>query len=116
MLLGTSTWGNGELQDDWYDACATLKNIDLSGKTVALFGVGDSSSYSCTFCGALGALYEAVKNTGAKIVGQVATDGYTFDGSDGVVDGLFVGLALDEINEADKTDSRIDAWIASLGI
>jgi len=116
LLLGSSTWGAGELQDDWYDACDTLKGLDLTGKTVALFSVGDSESYGDTFCGALAPLYESVKDTGAKIVGQVSTDGYTFDDSEGVVDGQFVGLALDEINEADKTDARIDAWLASLAL
>ena len=28
--------------------------------------------------------------------------------------GKFVGLALDEVNEDDKTDGRIDAWAAQL--
>lgn len=49
LILGTSTWGAGELQDDWYDAVNVLKSADLSGKTVALFGCGDSESYSDTF-------------------------------------------------------------------
>lgn len=42
FILGTSTWGAGEMQDDWYDGIKTLKGADLSGKTVALFGCGDS--------------------------------------------------------------------------
>ena len=113
LLLGSSTWGAGELQDDWYDACDTLKGMDLSDKTVALFSIGDCESYSDTFCGALAPLYEAVKDTGAKLVGQVSTDGYTFDDSEGVIDGKFVGLALDETNEPEKTDDRIDAWLKS---
>ena len=46
LILGTSTWGAGELQDDWYDGVNVLKGADLSGKTVALFGCGDSESYS----------------------------------------------------------------------
>lgn len=35
LILGTSTWGDGELQDDWYDGIKVLKGMDLSGKTVA---------------------------------------------------------------------------------
>jgi flavodoxin I len=31
-----------------------------------------------------------------------------------VQNGQFVGLALDDVNESDKTEARIDAWIASL--
>jgi flavodoxin I len=31
-----------------------LKNANLSGKTIALFGCGDSESYSDTFCDGMG--------------------------------------------------------------
>lgn len=116
LLLGSSTWGAGELQDDWYDACDILRGLNLKGKKVALFAVGDSACYSDTFCGALAPLYDAVKESGAEVVGQVSADGYTFDDSEAVVDGNFLGLALDEANESDLTDSRIDAWIKELGI
>lgn len=114
LLLGTSTWGAGELQDDWYDGVDTIKGADLSGKTVAIFGCGDSASYSDTFCGAMKELYDAAKEAGANVIGEVSTDGYTFDDSDAIVDGKFVGLALDDINEDDKTDTRIEAWIAAI--
>jgi len=90
------------------------KGADLSGKTVAVFGCGDSASYSDTFCGAMAELYNAAKEAGATLVGEVSTDGYTFDDSDAVVDGKFVGLALDDINEDDKTDERIDAWVEAI--
>ena len=116
LLLGTSTWGAGELQDDWYDGVDTIKGADLSGKTVAIFGCGDSASYSDTFCGAMKELYDAAKEAGANVIGEVSTDGYTFDDSDAIVDGKFVGLALDDINEDDKTDERIDAWLEQLGL
>lgn len=114
LVLGTSTWGAGELQDDWYDGLNTLKALDLSGKTVALFGCGDSESYSDTFCGGMDEIYTALKDKGVKFVGAVSTDGYTFDDSASVVDGMFVGLALDDVNEDDKTDDRIDTWIDSI--
>ena len=114
LLIGTSTWGAEELQDDWYDGVDTLKGADLSGKVVAVFGCGDSASYSDTFCGAMKELYDAAKAGGATVVGEVDIDGYTFDDSDAVVDNKFVGLALDDINEDDKTDSRIDAWLEQI--
>ena len=114
LLIGTSTWGAGELQDDWYDGVDTLKGADLSGKVVAVFGCGDSASYSDTFCGAMKELYDAAKAGGATVVGEVDIDGYTFDDSDAVVDNKFVGLALDDINEEDKTDGRIDAWLEQI--
>lgn len=114
LILGTSTWGAGELQDDWYDGVKKLEAADLSGKTIALFGCGDAESYSDTFVGGMGELYNSVKDSGAKIIGAVSTDGYTFDDSEAVVDGNFVGLALDDVNEDDKTDERISSWISSI--
>lgn len=111
LLLGTSTWGAGDPQDDWYDGISLLQGSDLSGKTVAIFGVGDSEGYCDTFCGGMRSIYDAVEKAGAKVVGAVSTDGYTFDDSDSVIDGKFLGLALDETNEADKTDERVDAWL-----
>lgn len=110
LILGTSTWGAGELQDDWYDGVKVIKSADLNGKTVALFGCGDSESYPDTFVGGMAELYNAAKEAGANIIGSVSTDGYTFDESEAVVDGKFVGLALDEVNEDDKTGERINAW------
>ena len=115
IVLGTSTWGAGELQDDWYDGVNVVKSANLSGKRVALFGCGDSASYSDTFCGGMKELYDAGVAAGATVVGAVPTDGYTFDDSDAVVDGQFVGLALDDVNEDDKTSERISAWLPALG-
>lgn len=114
LILGTSTWGAGEMQDDWYDGVKTLKSAGLSGKTVALFGCGDSESYCDTFCGGLKELKDAAVEAGATVVGEVSTDGYTFDDSEAVEDGKFVGLALDDINEDDKTEARINAWIEAI--
>ncbi len=112
LILGTSTWGAGELQDDWYDGVKVLRDADLSGKTVALFGCGDSASYPDTFCGGLKEIYDAAE--GANILPGVSTDGYSFDDSEAVVDGKFVGLALDDVNEDDQTESRIDAWLEAV--
>ena len=114
LILGTSTWGAGELQDDWYDGLKTLQSADLSGKTIAFFGCGDCSSYSDTFVGGMGELYHGIEDCGARFIGSVDTDEYTFDDSEAVIDGKFIGLPLDDINEDDKTDSRIDAWIAQI--
>ncbi len=111
LVLGSSTWGAGELQDDWYDGIKVLKKCDLSHKYVALFGCGDSDSYSDTFCDAIGILYEELKDTRCKFCGAVDTAGYTFDSSIAVVNGKFVGLPLDEVNEDGQTDERISAWV-----
>lgn len=114
LILGTSTWGSGEMQDDWYDGLPKLKNANLSGKTIALFGCGDADSYGDTFVGGMAEIYNGVKDSGAKIIGAVSVDGYTFDGSEAVIDGKFVGLPLDDVNECEKTDSRINAWLEQI--
>lgn len=114
LILGTSTWGAGEVQDDWYDGIEVLKSADLSGKTIALFGCGDCESYSDTFVGGIGEIYDAIKDSGAHLIGRVPTDGYTFDDSTAVVNGQFVGLPLDDINEDNKTEDRINAWVAQI--
>lgn len=59
-------------------------------------------------------IYDACKAAGANVLPGVSTDGYTFDDSDSVVDGNFVGLALDNVNEEDKTEGRIDAWLEAI--
>ncbi len=114
LILGTSTWGAGELQDDWYDGLKTLQDADLNGKTIALFGCGDCESYSDTFVGGIGELYNGIKDSGAHFIGSVDTDDYTFDDSEAVVDGKFIGLPLDDINEDDKTDMRIENWLSAI--
>jgi len=101
LLLGTSTWGDGELQDDWYNGVKVLKESDLKEKTIALFGCGDSESI----------IYEDIKDSGCTIIGKVSAKDYSFSSSIAVIDGMFVGLALDDINESDKTEERIDAWV-----
>ena len=116
LLLGSSTWGCGELQDDWYDGVEVLKKSDLGGKKISFFGTGDSDSYSDTFCDAMGLIYKEIKLLGAIFIGQVDASEYTFDDSVSVEDGKFIGLALDETNESNKTDDRINRWIKSLVI
>ncbi|QKF65275.1 flavodoxin FldA [Campylobacter corcagiensis] len=112
LICGTSTWNDGELQDDWdsFD----FDSLNLSGKTVALFGLGDSLSYSDSFCDGMGILYENFKKAGANIVGEVSTDGYEFDESRAVVNGKFVGLVLDYDNESEKSEDRISNWVSQI--
>ena len=75
LLLGSPTWGCGELQDDWYGFLEALKGQNLQGKRVALFGCGDSASYPDTFCDALGLIYEALLPTGCTFIGACDPDG-----------------------------------------
>jgi flavodoxin I len=114
LILGTSTWGLGDLQDDWETALSILKKSDLNGKTIALFGLGDSDSYPDTFVDGMGILYETVKDKGCVLIGKMPISGYHFDDSKAVIDDHFVGLALDEDSETNLTNSRLDQWIANI--
>jgi len=114
LILGTSTWGLGDLQDDWESFLPELKRANLQGKTIALFGLGDAASYSDTFVDGMGIIYETIQDKGCTIIGFVSTDGYTFDASRADVGGEFVGLALDDDNEYNKTDNRIEVWISEI--
>lgn len=112
LVLGTSTWGVGDLQDDWEDYVAGVEALDLKGKKIALFGCGDETM-SDSFCGGVGRLYNRLRRTGADFIAPYDTAGYDFDDSEAVVDdGVAVGLLLDEVNHPDLTDGRLRAWSA----
>lgn len=111
LIFGTSTWGVGEIQDDWDGFLSQLKKSNMEGKIVALFGLGDSASFPDTFTNGMGILFKALQSTGCTFVGSVSTAGYDFEDSLSVQGDHFVGLALDEDNESEQTDARISAWL-----
>ncbi len=112
LILGIPTWDYGELQEDWEDVWDELDQIELTGKTVALYGLGDQVGYPEWFLDAMGYLHAKLLTRGATIVGYWPTDGYEFEESKALTgDGKhFVGLALDEENEFDLTAARISDW------
>lgn len=114
LILGTSTWHWGGLQDEWAMFEDTLNQEALAGKTVALFGLGDQKRYGDNFVDGMGLLYEKVKPFGVQIVGMCSKDEYEYTASAAEVDGRLVGLALDEDNEAAKTAERISRWVGQL--
>ena len=114
LILGSSTWGDGELNDDWEDAWSDFCKLDLSNKTIALFGLGDQESYSDEFCSAMGILYEQVAKSTAKVIGFTSVDGYYHDSSKAQKNNQFVGLAIDEDNQSDLTNERITNWVDNI--
>ncbi len=66
ILMGCSTWGEGELQDDFIPFEEGMKGIDLTGKHAACFGPGDSSF--TLFCEAVDILENRLESCGAKII------------------------------------------------
>ncbi len=114
LILGVSTWGVQDLQDDWNDFYPKLEKLDLSGKTIALFGMGDASIYPSSFVDGMGILYEIISKKGATIIGAVSPEGYDFEYSRALVDDKFVGLPLDDDTEPEMTDERIARWVETL--
>ncbi len=117
IILGTSTWGVGDLQDDWMGAgTALVEATDLSGKKVAAFGTGDSMGFADSFCDGVASLVELATGKGATNVGAVKAADYGYGAiSSKVAKGdELVGLPLDETNEAEKTDGRLAKWAEQL--
>lgn len=110
LLLGSSTWGCGELQDDWYGDLDLLGNADLSGKKVAVFGCGDSQGFADTFCDALAILAEKAHERGATLIGTLPTTAFPNVSSRCLQNGCLIGLLVDELNDPSGTTSRIAAF------
>ena len=115
IILGIPTWYDGELQSDWEDYFEEFKQIDFSGKTVALFGLGDQIGYSEFFVDGIGILAEVVLKNGGNIIGHWPREGYDFDESKGLMnEEYFYGLAIDEDNESDLTFQRVEKWVEQI--
>lgn len=118
LILGIPTWDYGELQEDWEAIWDDLDHLNLNGKVVAIYGLGDQIGYPEWFLDAMGYLHSKVTALGATAIGYWPRDGYEFTGSQALTeDGAqFVGLALDDENDFDKTDARITSWCDQLKV
>lgn len=122
LILGTSTMGEGQLPglsadceaESWEEFLPKIEGKDFSGKTIALFGLGDQVAYTHEFCNALGELYDFFTTRGASVVGAWPTESYEFEISEAVVDDQFVGLVLDNDNQAALSDERLATWLAQI--
>ena len=111
MIVGASTWFDGELPTYWDELIPELETLDLKGKKVAVFGLGDQKNYSDNFVDGMGILAQSVEEAGGILIGATETRDYVFNDSRALRDGKFIGLPLDEDYEADKTDVRIEEWL-----
>ncbi|MGA2822829.1 MAG: flavodoxin [Bacteroidales bacterium] len=114
LIFGVSTWGVSDLQDDFEDFMEILEQVDFSGKKVAIFGLGDQSTYTDSFVDAMGILYKRLKKKGVKIVGFVPRTGYSFNASLALVKDKLAGLAIDEEFESQLTGQRVADWVGNL--
>ena len=109
LIFGTPSWGFGDMQDDWEDFIEVVLAADLKEKKIALFGLGDQDTYPDSFADGVGVLYEKIKGK-TTIFGEWPKEGYRFHESDAYKGKKFVGLILDQENQASKTDERLKKW------
>ncbi len=112
LILGMPTWDFGELQEDWAAVWEQLPGLNLQGKIVALYGLGDQFGYGEWFLDALGMLHDHIAPLGVSFVGYWPNEGYEFTSPKPLInDGKFlVGLALDEVNQYEMSDERLQQW------
>ncbi len=113
LIFGTSAWGIGDMQDDWEDFIDTLAGMDLSGKIIALFGLGDQKTYPDSFADGLGTLFCRLPDK-TNVVGSWPVNGYKYYCSSAEKDGKFVGLVIDEDSQPQHTEERVKLWASQL--
>lgn len=115
LILGTSTYKSGDLEPDWEYFYNDFKNIDLTGKAIALFGLGNSLEYADTFSSGMGILGRTVFKNNGTLIGLWPTEGYDYDYSYAEYDNNhFYGLVLDQDYESEMTEERVDHWVQQL--
>jgi len=111
LIIGTPTLGDGELPEPLAAFFEQLEPSHVADKPVALFGLGDQVGYPAEFVDALGITYKKLRKLGAHLIGSWSPEGYEFEKSRALRDGEFVGLVLDQDNQADLTDERLEEWL-----
>ena len=115
LLLGIATWDAGDLPYDWALFYDDLDKYDFTSTRVVMFGLGDQVGYPETFLDAMGIVYRKFLEQGAiGDLGFWPTAAYEYFDSLAVYEDKFCGLAIDEDNEPELTDDRIDKWCAQI--
>ena len=114
FILSAPTWFDGELPNYWDEFVPELGEMDLKGKKFAIFGLGDQKGYPENFCDAIGILAAVIEDCGGEVVGFTPAEGYTFELSRAQRGDFFVGLPLDQENQARMTAGRISNWVKQL--
>ncbi len=119
IILGISTvgrdsWDANYSKIGWDFFLPKLHRFDFTGKTVAVFGLGDHLLYADNFVDAIGILAKVVEGNGANLIGKCSSGGYTFRESEALVDDVFLGLPIDEENEEELTEERLGNWLKEI--
>jgi flavodoxin II len=112
LILGISTWDFGEIQEDWSAVWDKIIQPQLTGKTIALFGLGDQEGYGEWYLDAMGLLHDELAQCEVNLIGYWPNQGYQFEASKALTEDqrYFVGLALDEDSQYELSDERIATW------
>jgi len=113
-ILGVPTWFDGELPNYWDEFVPALEDMDLSGKTFAIYGLGDQKGYPENFADSIGIMAGIIEKCGGKIIGTTSVEGYTFESSLAARGNSFTGLVLDQENQPRLTSKRIKDWVAQI--
>ena len=112
IIIGLSTWYDGDLQSDWESFFEDFQTIDFTGKKVAIFGLGDQYGYAEYFVDGIGILGEVILANGGELFGVWPTAGYDYEESKAEFQqGWFMGLAVDEDNQRELTPERVKVWV-----
>ena len=114
IIMGVPTWFDGELPNYWDEFVPALEDLDLKGKKIALFGLGDQKGYAENFLDGVGIMAEILEAQGATLVGFSSTEGYEFESSRALRNKQFLGLAIDYENQGSMNKQRVAAWVEQL--
>lgn len=114
IVLGVATWFDGELPNYWDEFVPALEDLDLKGKKIALFGLGDQKGYPENFLDGVGIMAEILEDRGASLVGFTSVEGYEFESSRARRGDQFSGLAIDYENQGSMNKERVSAWVEQL--
>lgn len=114
IIMGVPTWFDGELPNYWDEFLPTLEDLDLSGKKIALYGLGDQKGYPENFVDGMGIMAGILEARGATLVGFTSVKGYEFESSRALRGSQFTGLAIDYENQGSMNMERVANWVAQL--
>jgi hypothetical protein len=90
------------------------KKLNIAGKKVAVFGLGDSVSYGENYADGSGELHDVFQSLGCNMMGYTSQEGYQHKESKAIRGESFCGLLLDAVNEEELTEERVKNWVAKL--
>jgi len=114
LLIGSSTWGIGEAQDDMTEFLPAIVNCNLAGCKVAVFGTANQSDYPDSFADGLGVVVNALKKSGAEVIGEMPASDFKFKKSMACENGSMIGLVVDDDESSKKGEARLKAWVGKL--